>query len=117
MKHLSAAVTKRRSALLSAHKLFHPLIVTVGSSPKKIDQIYVDIAGGKLYRLTSLVKALDVAFQSYMALYLKYPLESERVWLFIQRVLYGIELESDKNIPHAIINSYNNVPLSDLRSS
>lgn len=92
LKHLSAAVTKRRNALLSVHKLLQPIIVTVGSSPRKIDQVYMDVAEGKLYRLTSLVKAIDVAFQSYMALYLKYPLESERVWIFIQRVLYGIEL-------------------------
>lgn len=112
---MAKAVEHRRNALLSVHKLLQLLIVTVGSSTRKIEQVYVDVAGGKLYRMTSVVKAFDLCFQSYMALYMKYPLESERVWIFIQRVLYGIELDSDKNVPYGIISNNSNVPVNDLQ--
>lgn len=113
LKHVTDALKTRRAALLSVHKDIQPIIVTVGPTTTSIDQVYVAVAGS-IYRLTSVMKAFDVCFQSYMALYLKYPLESERLWIFVQRVLYHIELDLDKNVPYQLINAYKNVPLNQL---
>lgn len=46
--------------------------------------------------LESPIKAVDVAFKSYHALHAFYPPESEQLWLFLQRAVYGFDSKWDK---------------------
>lgn len=46
--------------------------------------------------MESTLKAIDVTFKAFHALYANYPVESERIWLFLQKAIYNIETQWDK---------------------
>lgn len=52
------------------------------------------------YDFDNVIEALGFAFKFFMSLNLEYPYESEQIWLFIQRVVYNIELEGEEIPPH-----------------
>ncbi|KAJ1525814.1 hypothetical protein ONE63_009017 [Megalurothrips usitatus] len=47
---------------------------------------------GVLYQVENATKAVDIAFKSFHALDAKYPEESKREWLFLERAIYGINV-------------------------
>ena len=49
-----------------------------------------------LYEVESTLKAIDITFKAFHALHANYPVESERIWLFLQKAIYNIETQWDK---------------------
>lgn len=80
-----------------------PLILSVGDN----DEFYVYYFN-ILYKLPNFVKALDVCFKIFQVFNLKYPPQSELVWVFIQIYFYGIRTNSDKKSPQlcALLNEF-----------
>lgn len=101
-------LTERRDQLYAQQKQSQPFLVFVGPNLTNIKEYHVDIAG-VLYRFTSAAKALDTCLKSYMSLHLEYPLESRRVWMFLQRVLCNINTSWDNDVPYGAISSYNGI--------
>lgn len=62
-----------------------------------------------MYKAPSVLKAIDICFTLTHVLNLKYPYESEHVWLFIQRAMYDMKTRYD-NVPN-IIDIVNKVQL------
>ncbi|XP_022161828.1 uncharacterized protein LOC111027724, partial [Myzus persicae] len=48
------------------------------------------------FKVETPLKAVDICFKSFFALNLKYPVQSDHVWEFIQKFFYGIVTEEDK---------------------
>ncbi|XP_077275891.1 uncharacterized protein LOC143904818 [Temnothorax americanus] len=55
-----------------------------------------------LYKLDSLLRAVDVCFKCIYALHAQYPVQSERPWLVLQQIIYDIYTPWDAQIPVVI---------------
>lgn len=64
-----------------------------------------------MYRVVSVLKAVDICFQLMHTLNLKYPYECEHVWMFIQLGIYNLKTVYDK-IPN-ILDIVNKIKSSD----
>lgn len=42
-------------------------------------------------RVESPLRAIEVSFKAYHALHCKYPIQSERLWIVIEKALYRIQ--------------------------
>lgn len=62
------------------------------------------------YEVESPLKAVDVAFKSYHALHADYPIESEHMWMFLQKAIYKFDTKWDKyaNIVDMLVAEFNN---------
>lgn len=60
-------------------------------------QMYLKI-DEQMYLADNAQSALDFCFKSFHALHAKYPVEAEQVWLVIQKGLYQLHTEWDKNL-------------------
>jgi len=68
--------------------------MVVGSTLNTITGHYLVIDGRPL-RVESTRKAVASAFYSYHALYTSYPVQSQRMWVVLERSLFGIKDETD----------------------
>lgn len=73
-----------------------PLTVLVGETLQSITAAYVCINDLR-YRFDSPLKAIDICFKSFFALNAKFPIESEQVWVFIQKYVFQICTKWDKD--------------------
>ncbi|XP_071572040.1 uncharacterized protein [Temnothorax nylanderi] len=64
--------------------------VIVGEDLKNITSSYV-VLDDRPIRVESPVRAIEVAFKAYHALHCNYPVQSERLWVVIEKALYRIE--------------------------
>lgn len=62
------------------------------------------------YRVESALKAIDICFKSFFVFNLKYPIQCEQIWYFIQKYFYEIITKFDKNVQsvNSIVNDLNN---------
>ncbi|KAB0805418.1 hypothetical protein PPYR_02388 [Photinus pyralis] len=67
-----------------------PYLIAVGKGFSEITESYV-IIDKHVYKSISVLHSLDFLFQSFHVLNARYPLESEHIWLLIERALYKIE--------------------------
>ncbi|KAK3908147.1 putative 22.8 kDa protein in gp15-gp3 intergenic region [Frankliniella fusca] len=104
--NLARLLRERRDMLYSEAKKSQPFLVFVGPNLSNIKEYYVDVSG-ILYRLNSVMKAVDVCFKATTALHADYPPESITPWMLIQRLLYEISTDWDSEVPYDIIASYN----------
>lgn len=81
--------------------------VVVEANNTEVKNTYVSL-DNILYKVPSVLKGLDVCFKIYHVLNLKYVLQSEHIWLFIQWCVYGIDTKFDKKIP-AILDIVNKI--------
>lgn len=87
-----------------------PFIIIEGPSYTDINYIYVSY-NHILYKVPSVLKGVDVCFQLIHVFNLKYPYESEHVWMFIQLGIYNMKTIYDK-IPN-ILDIVNKINSSD----
>ncbi|CAI6370794.1 unnamed protein product [Macrosiphum euphorbiae] len=82
-----------------------PYVIIVGST-----EIFT-VVNNIYFKLETPLKGLDVCFKTFFSLNVHYPAESERVWFFIQKYFYDINLKSDKNIlsVQTLINDLSNI--------
>lgn len=72
--------------------------MVVGLDIKNITSSYV-IIDQNLYKVPSVLKAIDICFKVFHVLHVQYPLECEQIWLFLQKAIYKISTTWDKKIP------------------
>ncbi|XP_029347666.1 uncharacterized protein LOC107882231 isoform X2 [Acyrthosiphon pisum] len=74
-----------------------PCLLIVGTilNPTQILVYFDDVK----YKFFSIIKALDICFKIFHVFNIEYPLESQNVWLFIQRYFYDVKLKFDKPCP------------------
>jgi len=85
-----------------------PIVCIVGTEYVSIKEFYVYYFN-TYYKFTNIVKAIDTCFKIIHVFNLKYPLQCELVWTFIQKYIYTIDLTTD--IKNASLMSL----ISDMR--
>lgn len=69
-----------------------PFVVGEDLSSVTSSYVYID---GEIILFESPTRALEVAFMFYHALHCEYPTQSERVWIVLQKTLFGLDLPED----------------------
>lgn len=49
-----------------------------------------------MFKVETPLKAINICFKNFFALNLKYPVQSDHIWEFIQNFFYDITLKQDK---------------------
>lgn len=91
---VNLALENRKIKYLNFNLTNQPIPVLYGSLKKNIS-CYVAIEH-QLYKVDTLIKAVDLCFKCYHSLHLEYPKKVECVWTFIQRYVYEIETKYDR---------------------
>jgi len=89
-----------------------PYIIVVGNVENSITAAYVCI-NNNLWKLGSVLQAVDVCFKSFFALDAEYQVEAYNLWLFIQKALYDIYLLGERSVINitTLINRLNQMIL------
>ncbi|OXU25538.1 hypothetical protein TSAR_012350 [Trichomalopsis sarcophagae] len=58
-------------------------------------RVFFRIVNDKLFEVKTALKAWDLAFRVFFSLDCKYPKNSETIWVFLQQILYNINLQFD----------------------
>ncbi|XP_030750822.1 uncharacterized protein LOC115879167 isoform X2 [Sitophilus oryzae] len=103
-------IDEKRKKLVKYGLPLLPFVIIEGASYTDINQIYVSY-DSIMYRVVSVLKAVDICFQLMHTLNLKYPYECEHVWMFIQLGIYNLKTVYDK-IPN-ILDIVNKIKSSD----
>lgn len=88
-----------------------PYIIVVGNEDS-ITAAYVCI-NSTLWKVGSVLQAVDVCFKSFFALDVEYPAQAYHLWLFVQRALYDIYLLGERSVTNVttLINRLNQIIL------
>ncbi|CAG9822215.1 unnamed protein product [Phaedon cochleariae] len=87
-----------------------PFVIVESPTYTEIKNIYVSF-DRTVYKLISVLKAIDVCFQLIHVLNLVYPFESEHIWMFIQLSMYELKTNFD-NIP-SILDVVNKIKVGE----
>ncbi|KYN02842.1 hypothetical protein ALC62_06329, partial [Cyphomyrmex costatus] len=107
---LIADITKiqenRRKVAIDLGITLQPFIIAVGSL-QDISDFFVAV-DNILYKVPSILKAIDLCFKIFQVFDVKYPIESAHIWLLFQRILYTSESSSD-NISPTIMETISDI--------
>lgn len=93
----NAELEKRNKKLAELGSSIHPVPIFVGQDFNNLS-CFVEIDNTS-YRVQSPIEAIDSCFKIYKALGTRYPVPSERAWLFLQRHVFGIKTTADNVVP------------------
>jgi hypothetical protein len=99
------------SAIVASHESkkerLQPFIIVVGNLIDS-ESFYLVISAKLKYHFNSFMSCFDACFKAFFVLNLEYPAYGYRFWLYIQRVIFGIETKYDKfSLIEAINNDIN----------
>lgn len=69
-----------------------PIVIGAENSQKECLIVFDEVE----YVVETPMKAVDIAFKSYHSLHADYPVESEQIWLFLQKAIYKFESKWDR---------------------
>jgi len=91
---LEKIINSWKKELLKKGLTLQPFPFIVGNDLSSITSSYVYIDDETIL-LESLTRAVEIAFKFYHALHCEYPTQSERVWIVLQKTLFGLNLPED----------------------
>lgn len=94
---LETKLKARNEVEASTKTPIQPLLLFVGALPNEFD-CHVEVEE-TIYDVDSVMQAVDRCFKCFFSLHIQYPVPCFRVWLFIQRHLYRINIDGDKPDP------------------
>lgn len=77
-----------------------PYILAEGPSLHEIRNVYIVIDCAIKYKFPSLIEAFDTLFKLFHAFHICYPVQAEHLYLLIQKSVYKIQTDFDKQIPY-----------------
>lgn len=92
---------EREEKLRKENLTAQPIIIYQGSrdkNPEAVYVAYVDI----IYTFQNFLEALDIAFKLHFALNLKFSIESEQIWLLLQKVIYEISFPPSTELSNVL---------------
>lgn len=84
---------QRREKLKAAKLTLQPFVAVIGPFEDPLQ--FIVCIDEFFYDVQSALHAIDIAFKSFYALHTPYPPESKQIWLFLQKVVYGITETTD----------------------
>ncbi|XP_075159113.1 uncharacterized protein LOC142232258 isoform X2 [Haematobia irritans] len=84
-------------------------IYFIGNTKGSISHAYVEIAGLRM-KFESPMKAVEVCFQCFMTMNIRYPKTCSYIWIFIQKLIFNVDTKHDLILPKitTLINDLNN---------
>ncbi|RXG52791.1 hypothetical protein Avbf_12390 [Armadillidium vulgare] len=74
------------------------VIAVVGTSSQSLESFYTYVDGVR-YKLPTLLAAVDLCFKAIQVFHLEYPVACKNTWWFVQKGLYGINTQWDRQSP------------------
>lgn len=93
---LEIGIERIRNKAALVDRTLQPFPAVVKNTATGSPQSYVVIDTLR-YTADTPLKAVDTCFKIYHALHAEYPIQSEVVWLLLQKGVYDIDTEWDKN--------------------
>ncbi|XP_045460500.1 uncharacterized protein LOC123670948 [Harmonia axyridis] len=93
-------INSKRKFLSKYNLPLLPFVIIQGPSISEIENVYV-VYNDIIYRCDGVLKAIDICFQIIHIFNLRYPYESENIWMFIQIGMYNLNTPYDK-IPNIL---------------
>lgn len=90
-------ITRRRDKFIGLGHTLQPFIIIVGPSLNNILNYFV-IVDDTFYQLNSITDSVDCCFKIMITFNAEYPVECEAIWHFIQKGLFKLETQFDKNL-------------------
>jgi hypothetical protein len=88
---IAEKIESRRKHLEEIESTFQPVLLFVGPTTDGSISSYVVLDSDIRYNCSSVFDAIDTTFKLIFALDVKYPRESEQIFLFLQQILYDID--------------------------
>ncbi|XP_066586857.1 uncharacterized protein [Prorops nasuta] len=107
---INLLIEKRRDAMKEYKIPLQPSIIVLGSTLTKVEKIYITL-DDILYEVSSALDAVNICFQLFFVLNIKYPPESQHIWELIQYYFFQIKTKFDKYIPFVteLMNDMKNI--------
>lgn len=105
---IESSLQKIKSKYAEYNLNLQPLILIVGQEGTQKE--FVTVFDGIFYKFQHFLSAVDCCFKLFFVFNVKYPMESMKVWIFIQQYFYNIATQFDPSDTKLIIF------LSDLRA-
>jgi len=90
---LEKIINSWKKELLKKGLTLQPFPFIVGNDISSITSSYVYIDGETI--LLEPTRTVEIAFKFYHALHCEYPTQSKRVWIVLQKALFGLNLSED----------------------
>lgn len=78
----------------STNQSLYPFIVIAG--PITSPTSYYSVVGSTCYKLSSVLRAVQLTFQIFLTFGFSYPKEASHVWYFLQKVCFGMTVRGEK---------------------
>lgn len=93
-----------------------PYIIFVGSYDS-VEEIYVSL-DDVLYKVNSMIEAIDVCFKIFHVFEVNYPVSSEHLWLLIQQGIYKFTTKWDSVITNIefLLNKLEKLTISNVET-
>lgn len=91
--HTAAGVDEHIQNLISTNENIQPFIIIIASDILYPQEILVYVDGIK-YKFFNILNAIDICFKIFHLFNIKYPIQCESVWQFIQCYFYEIKSKS-----------------------
>ncbi|XP_070525531.1 uncharacterized protein [Cardiocondyla obscurior] len=92
---------RRKKVIKDLGLTLQPFIIVVGPQISDIDSAYVCV-DKILYKVPSVLTALNICFKTFHVFNAIYPPESEHLWLLLQRILFMFSTKWDKMAPYVM---------------
>lgn len=87
---LEKVIQGMRNTAIQHGTTLQPFPLVVGPTLAKINSSYLVIDGTQIL-VESPLRALEITFKTYHALYCNYPIQSERLWVVLEKTLFKID--------------------------
>lgn len=111
INNLEKIVSDKRKKCEILQRTLQPFIIIEGETISKINNFYIYFDNIYL-KLNTFVQCVDACFKIFQVFSLKYPVECDQVWTFLQQYFYNILTTHDKNSPQ-IFNLISRLNLSN----
>lgn len=107
---LAEQIKDLRQKYVQEKKTLQPCLLVVGADLFTAEAFYT-LCDGTLYKYPTFVAALNVCYKIFYVLNVNYPAASKNFWLFVQTIIFELEMENNEKIPSLIqfIHDFNNL--------
>lgn len=86
---------RRKNKYADLKETCQPVIIILGKS--LIESEVLVSVNNLVYKAGNITRSVDITYKLFHVLSLKYPVECEHVWYFIQKYVYGMSTPWDKS--------------------
>lgn len=84
-----------------SNRSIQPYLIVVGDEITLIKSCYV-VIDQYIYPASSVMQGFDILFKMFHVLCIEYPLESEHIWILIQKGIFDITTKWDKKVSYIL---------------